>query len=358
MTTKPEALPTENLAPIKPEAEAASSELAFMDTSKWTQLQRVAKAMAIAPVTPEHLRGRSRAGRFTPYSEQEVIANCIQLCEQASRWECSPFSIMKESYVVGGSLSWQGRLVAGIVNKLADLKEPLTYEYEGTFESGDYACTAIGTFKGSTVERRARVTLIDMRTDNQMYKSASKAEQKLAYDAAITWGRRHAPHILMGAQTKDDIDRIAAVEVEDAPMKIEVEATCALDAFAELPEKKKNLLITSVEDPGDEEEPYMDHIDRTEMLDRAEMLSPQLLSEITSGNGKETETEQKTGFPPISSSVRKRLYTLGASIGVNTKAVEQLALSLTGLAWEVLDEAGSEEVARCLHDMAEDSDGV
>jgi hypothetical protein len=255
---------------------------------------------------------------------------------------------MKECYVVNGSLAWQGKTAAAVVNKNAGLEGPLRYEYKGSFEDGDLTCTAIGTFKGTTNEVRVKVELVAMRTDNQMYKSASKAKQKLAYDAALWWGRRVAPHVLLGITTVDDLDRIAAVEVEDAPMKIEVEATAALDAFAELPEKKKNLLITSFEDLGDEEETYMDHIDGPERL------SPQLLSEITSGNGKETETEQKTGFPPISSSVRKRLYTLGASIGVNTKAVEQLALSLTGLAWEVLDEAGSEEVARCLHDMAED----
>src|SRR4051812_12735664 len=116
MSTEENTIPESQLATRpKRELRIVESEIAVLDTAKFEQMYRIAGAMAAATLIPEHLY-KDKNGAFSP---EEVKANCFLIVNQATRWEMDPFSVMPETYVVGGKLGYQGKLVAAVVNSRA-----------------------------------------------------------------------------------------------------------------------------------------------------------------------------------------------------------------------------------------------
>lgn len=182
----------------------------LLDTARFEHLQRIAALMADASLLPKHLHGKGEHAR------QQSIANCFLVVNQALRWKMDPFAILPETYEVGGKLGYQGKLVAALVNSRAGLKANLRYEFNGSGE--DRSVRAIGIFDGEEEARDVIVTLRDARTSNDMWRK--DPDQKLIYNAAIKWARRHCPEVLLGVLTDDDVDRIAegrAITVESRP---------------------------------------------------------------------------------------------------------------------------------------------
>jgi hypothetical protein len=168
----------------------------FIDTAKFEQAQRIAKLMAAASLMPKHLKGAS---------PEEAIANSFLVVNQAFTWGVNPFAVAKETYVVQGNLGYQGKLVAAIINTKARLKERLRYEYND--QPGDkLEITVIGTFQGESEPRKTSLSVGQARTQNQMW--SKDPRQKLIYSGAIKWARAHAPELILGVATDDDIDRM------------------------------------------------------------------------------------------------------------------------------------------------------
>ena len=184
----------------------------FIDTAKFEQAQRIAKLMAAASLMPKHLKGS------TP---EEAIANSFLVVNQAFTWGINPFAVAQETYVVSGNLGYQGKLVAAIINTKARLKERLRYEYND--KPGDaLEITVIGTFQGEDEPRKTTLTVGQAKTQNQMW--TKDPRQKLIYSGVIKWARAHAPELILGVATDDDIDRIVeAKQVYDANFRQERE---------------------------------------------------------------------------------------------------------------------------------------
>src|SRR5688500_15967335 len=132
----------------------ASAASTLLDTGKFEQMVRVANLMFSTPMLPLHLRGVIKKNEPTDwYSDEEVKATCFLVVNQAIRWNMDPFAVMGETYVVGGKLAWQGKLVAAVVNARANLKAPLNYRFEGTKGRDDYTCFVSGIFEGESEPR-------------------------------------------------------------------------------------------------------------------------------------------------------------------------------------------------------------
>jgi hypothetical protein len=168
--------------------------------------------MAAASLMPKHLKGS------TP---EEAIANSFLVVNQAFTWGINPFAVAQETYVVSGNLGYQGKLVAAIINTKARLKERLRYEYND--KPGDaLEITVIGTFQGEDEPRKTTLTVGQAKTQNQMW--TKDPRQKLIYSGVIKWARAHAPELILGVATDDDIDRIVeAKQVYDANFRQERE---------------------------------------------------------------------------------------------------------------------------------------
>lgn len=176
----------------------------MMDTGKFEHLQRLSKVMAFSSLLPDHLRYERGNTKNAPLSLEVVQANCFRIVNQALRWQIDPFAMVDETYVVGGKLGYQGKLVAAVVNARAGLVGRLSAEY---FGSGDSRTVRIsGQFSGEDSVRTIELKLSDAKTDNQMWRK--DPDQKLWYSGVTKWARRHCPEIVLGVLTDDDLERI------------------------------------------------------------------------------------------------------------------------------------------------------
>jgi len=226
----------------------------LMDTARFEHLQRIAKLLASASLTPAHLIGK------TP---DATLGNCFQVTNQALRWGLDPFAVAAETYVVGNKLGYQGKLVAALVNTRANLDGKLRYEFDG---AGDKRrVTVIGRVKGETEERSIDLSVGQAKTANKMW--TSDPDQKLVYSGVTKWARRHCPEVMLGILTDDDLERM----VESGAIHDTTSAT--------LPPGRKSgrsslndTLRISVAEPGSSD---YDRGVETEEVDDAEIVDEQ-----------------------------------------------------------------------------------
>lgn len=196
VVTKP---PAREVRVVRDDSELAN----LLDTARFEHMQRIAQSMGVATVLPDHLR-LDKAGKELP--DNRVIANCLLVVNQALRWGVDPFALAAESYVVGGKLAYQGKLVAAIVNTRAGLLGRLWVTYNE--QPGDkLAITVHGQFPNEAEPRTVTVAVSEARTQNQMW--TKDPRQKLWYTGAIKWARRHCPEVLLGVLTDDDAERMS-----------------------------------------------------------------------------------------------------------------------------------------------------
>lgn len=200
---KPELVPTRQ-APQKLIVEDHGPLSFMMDTAKFEHLQRLSKVMAYSSLLPDHLRHEKGNAKLPELPIEVIQSNCFRIVNQALRWQIDPFAMVDETYVVGGKLGYQGKLVAAVVNARAGLIGRLQARYSGT---GDNRTVTIsGQFAGEDQLRTIDLRLGDAKTDNQMWRK--DPDQKLWYSGVTKWARRHCPEIVLGVLTDDDLERI------------------------------------------------------------------------------------------------------------------------------------------------------
>ena len=179
--------------------------LAYLfDTGRFEHLWRLAGALAASNLIPKHLR-EDKHGELP---RETVRANVFLVINQAIRWGFDPIGLFRETYVVGGVLGYQGKLVAAVINARAGLKRKLDYEFTGEPGTPEFQVTVIGTFKGEEDPRTVTLTVAQAKTANDIW--VRDPEQKLCYSGAIKFCRRHCPELMLGVLTDDDVDKIAA----------------------------------------------------------------------------------------------------------------------------------------------------
>ncbi|MBN2492433.1 MAG: hypothetical protein JXQ29_16415 [Planctomycetes bacterium] len=188
--------------------------------------ERLKNAMALAQI----LAG----AKLVPAHFRDNPGDCLRAVDLAMRTRQSPFAIMDKTYVVSGKIAFEGQLCAALLNASGELTTRLSYVYgneaspakrEGLF------CIVSATLAGESAPREVRVTW------KQGYGSAkgakdkweSQPEQQLAYYGARVWGRRHAPQVLLGMYTPEELEgaepEVREVEVEiQAPPAVAVES--------------------------------------------------------------------------------------------------------------------------------------
>jgi hypothetical protein len=239
ITTPPEAKPSKLIV------QDNSTISYLMDTGKFEHCYRIAKLMATASLIPDHLKFTGNASNKRELTPEEKIGNCFMIVNQAIRWGIDPFSMAPETYVVGGKLAFQGKLVAAIVNGLANLEERLSYTFSGPLGSDDFTITVSGKIRGESEARTVSVRVGSVKTDNQMWKK--DPEQKLVYTGATKWARRHCPEVILGIIVDDEIESEAMRDVtprDTANVKVITGGTAAPEADKKAPRGKASQKTT------------------------------------------------------------------------------------------------------------------
>ena len=144
-----------------------------------------------------------------PSSYYKRPENCFVALDMASRMGLSPMIVMQNLYVIQGKPSWSGSAIGAMLKASPQFKD-MELVYVGkpnTDEWGAYV-TAKKAINDQVV-KGATVTIAMSKKEGWYGKSGSKwqtiPELMLAYRAYAFFGRVHAPELLMGLQSSDEI---------------------------------------------------------------------------------------------------------------------------------------------------------
>ena len=141
-------------------------------------------------------------GKLVPTHLQRSPGDCLMVIEQAMRWGMSPFAVAQCTSVIQGKLMFEGKLVAAAIQSCGILADRLNYEFTG--EGDKRAIKVSATIKGEAKPRSVELALKDARTSNGMW--TKQPDQQLVYAGTRVWGRRHAPEVMLGVYSPEEME--------------------------------------------------------------------------------------------------------------------------------------------------------
>jgi len=176
------------------EVDAGAPRALFLPANM-AEAMEVAKLMAAGNFVPGHLRGRA--------------GDCLAVVMQATRWGMDPFAVGNKTYFVNDRMAYEAQLVNAVINSAHVLDGRLHPEWSG--EGNELVCTVTGRIKGDPEPKVRRVPIKNISTRNSpLWKQ--DPEQQLAYYAMRAWTRLHAPEVLLGVYTPDEVEGVRRYE--------------------------------------------------------------------------------------------------------------------------------------------------
>ncbi|HCJ1363440.1 TPA: recombinase RecT [Klebsiella pneumoniae] len=167
------------------------------------RLVRFATLMADSKATvPEHLAGKP--------------ADCLAVTMQAAQWGMNPFAVAQKTHVVNGTLGYEAQLVNAVVSSSNLLATRLNYKWDGdwskvsgkTDKSPSLTVTVWATLKGESEPRTLTISMAQAGVRNSPLWEQDPRQQ-LAYLCVKRWARLHAPDVLLGVYTPDELQETA-----------------------------------------------------------------------------------------------------------------------------------------------------
>lgn len=220
----------------------------LLNTNNLEQMYRAAEMMASARVTvPKHLAGSP--------------GDCLAVMMQAMQWGMNPFAVAQKTHLVNGTLGYEAQLVNAVISSSSLLASRINYEFEGdwkdvkgkTDKSDHVAVTVSATLRGEQQPRSLRVSMAQAGVRNSPNWD-SDPRQQLAYLATKKWARLHAPDVLLGVYTPDELATVperymgTADEVQPSVQRLDKPASRADKARAAVASRKPEAPATTLED--------------------------------------------------------------------------------------------------------------
>lgn len=167
------------------------------------QLVRFAELMAQSKATlPQHLAGKP--------------ADCLAVTMQAAQWGMNPFAVAQKTHVVNGTLGYEAQLVNAVVSSSNLLTSRLNYRWDGdwskvngkTDKSPSLTVTVSAVIKGESEPRELTISMAQAGVRNSPLWEQDPRQQ-LAYLCVKRWARLHAPDVLLGMYTPDELQETA-----------------------------------------------------------------------------------------------------------------------------------------------------
>lgn len=165
------------------------------------EAMELAKLMAAGNFVPPHLRGRA--------------GDCLAVVMQATRWAMDPFAVANKTYFVNDRMAYESQLVNAVINSANVLDGRLHPVWSGS--GNELAVTVTGKLKDDPEPKSRRVEIKSITTRNSpLWKQ--DPDQQLAYFAMRAWVRLHAPEVLLGVYTKDEIESVSEPKAQSLPL--------------------------------------------------------------------------------------------------------------------------------------------
>lgn len=212
--------------------------MSLLTGSGFDQIQRVAKALSASTLVPIQYRAFAEVkeyGKVTGHTPNGAgLPNCIVALNMAQRMGADPLMVMQNLYVIEGRPSWSSQFIIASINSCGrfsplrfDLSEP------GKVEEITYTATVWKNKQKVEEQRKVKVRhqtcrawVIEKETGDRLdgplvsiqmaidegwlTKNGSKwltmPEIMLRYRAASLLGRLYAPELLMGLQTREEVE--------------------------------------------------------------------------------------------------------------------------------------------------------
>lgn len=199
-----------------------------LDTESIDKMMKLADIMSRGVSTiPEHLRGNP--------------SDCLAVVMQSMQWKMNPYAVAQKTHTVKGVLGYEAQLVNAVITSIAPTKDRLNYEWFGDWskvtgkfkimngDKGEYrvpgwkladeqdlGIRVWATIKGEDKPRVLELLLAQARTRNSTL-WADDPQQQLAYLATKKWSRLHAPDVILGVYTPDELDYGERKEIDITP---------------------------------------------------------------------------------------------------------------------------------------------
>ncbi|ECC7507235.1 recombinase RecT [Salmonella enterica] len=163
------------------------------------RLVRFATLMADSKATvPQHLAGKP--------------ADCLAVTMQAAQWGMNPFAVAQKTHVVNGTLGYEAQLVNAVVSSSNLLSTRLNYRWDGDWskvngksdKSPSLTVTVSAVLKGEADPRELTISMAQAGVRNSPLWEQDPRQQ-LAYLCVKRWARLHAPDVLLGVYTPDEL---------------------------------------------------------------------------------------------------------------------------------------------------------
>lgn len=193
--------------------------------------QRIATMLADSSLVPEIYRAKP--------------SNCLIALEMANRINASPLMVMQNLHVIQGRPSWSSPFIIASINTCGRFTK-LNFRKSG--EGDEYGYEAYAKDKQSGEELVGpKITWTVVKAEGWLAKPGSKwktiPELMFQYRAAAFFGRLHAPDVLMGMQTVEEVQDVHSVVVDQDPdadfIKAEKEDKRLKSLIQEVTEKSK-----------------------------------------------------------------------------------------------------------------------
>lgn len=218
-----------------PAVRTMSTGAMLMNDDSLARLERVADLMASGKATiPQHLRGNK--------------GDCFALALQSLNWGMDPFAVAQKTHFINGAIGYEAQLVAAIINNSGLVQDRFQFEWFGAWDkiigkfkevesrtkkddnghAKKYIVPAwniadeqgLGvkvwaTLKGEMQPRVLTLLMTQARTRNSTLWTEDP-KQQIAYLAQKRWARLHAPDVILGVYTADELQSPAEVFMGDA----------------------------------------------------------------------------------------------------------------------------------------------
>ncbi|EKI3230552.1 recombinase RecT [Salmonella enterica] len=210
------------------------------------RLVRFATLMADSKATvPQHLAGKP--------------ADCLAVTMQAAQWGMNPFAVAQKTHVVNGTLGYEAQLVNAVVSSSNLLATRLNYRWDGDWskvngksdKSPSLTVTVSAVLKGEADPRELTISMAQAGVRNSPLWEQDPRQQ-LAYLCVKRWARLHAPDVLLGVYTPDELQEITPrVERDITPAAATAQGMNSL--INSKPEQKQEDRQQHKDDRGPEE---------------------------------------------------------------------------------------------------------
>lgn len=176
----------------------------YLDTAKFDHAWRIARTFAASSMVPEHFRGKDNE------------ANCFIGVQMALRLGVDPLMFLQNSYIVHGKPGIEAKLAIALANSSGVFTGPIQYKIEGEGKVRRWTAYATMTKTKEQVSFTVPWSMVEgegWNTDRatkgggvQKSKWNTMPEVMGCYRSAMFLLRTHCPEVIMGMQSREELD--------------------------------------------------------------------------------------------------------------------------------------------------------